>query len=380
MRVMRIAAQKNQVILLSVLLLLSLGCDQSRPFPALTAPTETDGRDPTVFQADGQGLSHGEPSPTPNPTALSVSRVGGQDAATDEFATNGGVPFASLSGKAQQAVPAVVRINTNTGSGSGVIAQTLGNTGYVVTNHHVVQGANRVQVTAKDGPTYQAEVLGEDAVRDLAVLKICCDSFQSASFGDVGGLEPGMDVMVIGYPRDIPGSATITRGIVSAIRFNTTLQSQVIQTDAATNPGNSGGPIVSLGGEVLGIMTFKYMDAEGLGFAVPSDAVLQQLPVLWATEQPLPSVPSLVSITKSDPGEDELTRRIEEAIQELIPTPAPTPSPTPRPTRAVSPTPKPAATSTLPPPDTGSHMASLRSCGDAPARGITTDLHPVHGG
>ena len=153
-----------------------------------------------------------------------------------------------------------------------------------------------------------------------------------------------MESVVFGYPHNIAGSATITRGIVSAIRFNTTLQSQVIQTDAATNPGNSGGPIVSLGGEVLGIMTFKYMDAEGLGFAVPSDVVLRHLPSLWASEQPPPSVPSVVPLTTSTPDDEELTRRIEEAIQELVPTPTPASFPAPQPTQSIRPTASPAAT------------------------------------
>ena len=314
-----------RTVLLIFGLLLSLGCSQGGPLPALTAPSETaDSPAPAASQTGGGELSHREASPTPYTTALPVSRVGDRDAAIGEFATNAGVPVASLSGKVQQAVRAVVRINTDTGSGSGVVVQVQGNTGYVVTNHHVVQGTNRVQVTVGDGPTYQAELLGEHRLRDLAVLKICCANFPSARFGDVGGLETGVEVLAIGYPHGMPGSATITRGIVSAIRYNTTLQSEVIQTDAATNPGNSGGPVVSLGGEVLGIMTFKYMDAEGLAFAVPSDVVLRRLPALWASEQSPPPVPPTVPVSTSDLDDNELTRRIEEAIQEMVPTPAPT--------------------------------------------------------
>ena len=103
---------------------------------------------------------------------------------------------------------------------------------------------------------------------------------------------------------------------------------------------------------MLGIMTFKYMDAEGLAFAVPGDVVLRQLPALWASDQLPPSVPPLVAITKPDLDDNELTRRIEEAIQELMPTPTPTPtpSPAPRPTHAIVPTPRSAATPTLLPP------------------------------
>ena len=331
--------RRNAITLVCVLLLLSLGCDQSKMFPAFSAPTETvDSVTVPVPQADSRGFPDDGPTATPNPTTLPISQTGGQDTGRDEFTDDGGVPLTSLSSKVQQVIPAVVRVNTDTGSGSGVIVQTQGTAGYIVTNHHVTEAATSIQVTVGDGSAYQAEILGEDAVRDLAVLRICCGGFPPARFGDVVGLEPATEVLVIGYPRGMSGPATITRGIVSAMRFNTTLQSQVIQTDAATNPGNSGGPIVSLGGEVLGIMTFKYMDSEGLGFAIPGNVVLQQLPSLWASDQVPPPVPSLVPIT--DPSaDDELEARIQEAIQELMPTPAPTPIPAPQPPQASGPAP-----------------------------------------
>ena len=224
----------------------------------------------------------------------------------------------------------------------------------------MVRGAASIQVTVGDDARYQAEILGEDSVRDLAVLKICCGGFPTARFGDVAGLEPATEVLVVGYPRDISGAATITRGIVSAIRFSTTLRSQVIQTDAATNPGNSGGPIVSLGGEVLGIVTFKYMDAEGLGFAIPSNVVLQELPALWANDRTPPQVPSLVPITGTV-GDDELEARIQEAIQELMPTAVPIPIPAPQLTPAGIPAPtvSPTPTPVLPMPTPTLHPCAL---------------------
>ena len=131
-------SRNNSTILLFVLLLLSLGCDQNRPFPSLTAPTET------IDSA-----------------TLPVSQTNGQGTIIDEFTSDDGVPLASLSSKVQQVVPAVIRINTDSGSGSGAIAQTQGNIGYIVTNHHVVQGATWIQVKVRDGAAYQAEILGE---------------------------------------------------------------------------------------------------------------------------------------------------------------------------------------------------------------------------
>ena len=288
------------------------------------------------------------PTPTPvaAPQSLPVAQSGGQAAGTHEFTADGGLPHASLNTMLQQAIPAVVRINIDISSGSGVIIQTQGTAGYIVTNHHVVQGAGWIEATVGDSRVYQAELLGEDAGRDLAVLKMCCGGFPTARFGDIVGLMPATEVVVIGYPHGIPGPATITQGIVSAIRFNTTLQSQVIQTDAAMNPGNSGGPILSLGGEVLGIITFKFMDSEGLGFAIPSNVVFQELPSLWASEQPPLTTPALAPITTSNPDDAMLEARIQEAIQELMPTPAPTAVPAPQSTPASGPAPRVAATST----------------------------------
>ena len=158
----------------------------------------------------------------------------------------------------KQVRPAVVRIQTSSGSGSGVIFETQGQTGYVVTNHHVVEGDIQVSVIVNDSTTYSGAVLGTDRVRDLAVVSICCGSFRALPFGNASALQPGDEVVAIGYALGLPGPATVTRGIVSAVRYDSTHRSDVIQTDAAINPGNSGGPMLSMSGEILGINTFGY--------------------------------------------------------------------------------------------------------------------------
>ena len=182
----------------------------------------------------------------------------------------------------------MVRIQTSSGSGSGVIFETQGRTGYVVTNHHVVEGDVQVSVIVNDSTTYSGSVLGTDSVRDLAVVSICCGSFQTLPFGNAAALQPGDEVVAIGYALGLPGQATVTRGIVSAVRYDSTHRSDVIQTDAAINPGNSGGPILSVSGEILGINTFRYDESqsgrptEGLGFAISGTTVQQQIPTLRA--------------------------------------------------------------------------------------------------
>ncbi len=212
--------------------------------------------------------------------------------------------------------PAVVRIQTSSGSGSGVIFETQGQTGYIITNHHVVEGAVQVSVIVNDSDTYRGSVLGTDSIRDLAMVSICCGSFRALPFGNAATLQRGDEVVAIGYALGLPGQATVTRGIVSAVRYDSTYLSDVIQTDAAINPGNSGGPMLSMSGEILGINTFGYDETQsgrpvqGLSFAISEQTVQQRIPTLWAG------------------------------------TPAPTPTPTRSPTTTPTPTRRPTATPT----------------------------------
>ena len=165
----------------------------------------------------------------------------------------------------------------------------------------MIAEAGRVRVVVNDSTAYQGTVLGSDPVRDLAVVSICCGSFHSLSFGDISQLEPGDAVFALGYPLGIAGEATLTQGIVSAIRYDSIYQSDVIQTDAAINPGNSGGPMLSVSGSILGINTFKYSEigVEGLGFAISGKTAQQRIPSLLAgAPRPTPT-PTRVRPTPS---------------------------------------------------------------------------------
>ena len=243
-----------------------------------------------------------EPAPTSTPAPAPAATATPAPTRTPRpAATSTPVPRApSLSEMVRAARPAVVRIETSTGNGSGVIFETRGRTGYVITNHHVVEGFGRVSVVVNDATSYQGAVRGIDHVRDLAVVSICCGSFRSLPFGDASDLEAGDEVVAIGYALGLSGEATITRGIVSATRYDRDHQSEVIQTDAAINPGNSGGPMLSLEGEILGINTFRYDEsesgrpAEGLGFAISEQTVQQRIPSLKtarAAPTPTPTRP-----------------------------------------------------------------------------------------
>ena len=156
------------------------------------------------------------------------------------------------------------------GTGSGFI---LSSDGKLITNAHVVEGSDTVQVTLKDGQTYQAMVVGVDPMTDVAVLKIEAENLPVASLGSTEILNPGEWAIAIGNPLGLDN--TVTVGIVSAIGRSSSQvgvpdkRVRFIQTDAAINPGNSGGPLLNSQGEVIGINTAIRADAQGLGFAIP---------------------------------------------------------------------------------------------------------------
>ena len=180
----------------------------------------------------------------------------------------------------EQAKAGVVRINTNSGNGTGVIFETTGNgRAFVLTNYHVVDDAYRIEVQVSDGGGYSATLKGYDAYKDLAVLEICCSRFRSLRFKDATTLKSGSEVVAIGFPLGLFGSATVTRGIVSAVRYESDYKAWVIQTDAPINPGNSGGPLLSSSGEVVGINTYTHdwssegRPVDGVGFAISEQTI-----------------------------------------------------------------------------------------------------------
>lgn len=160
---------------------------------------------------------------------------------------------------------------TDEGAGSGMIVHS---DGYIVTNFHVIQGALDIQISLSDGDTYPATVIGQDPLTDLAVLKIDAEELATVEFGDSHDMRVGDWVIALGNVYALKGGPTVTLGIVSAKgrTLNTERGSlyDLLQTDAAINEGNSGGPLVNLKGQVVGINTAMLRDAQGIGFAVSS--------------------------------------------------------------------------------------------------------------
>ena len=180
-------------------------------------------------------------------------------------------------------IPAVVSISASTGSGSSTgTGVVLSANGYLVTNYHVIRQALAINVTLTDERELRATLVGEDPVSDLAVLRVDAEDLTPAQFGDSDGVRVGDSVVAIGDPLGVELRGTMTDGIVSAISRDVQLDGRVmnlIQTNAALNSGNSGGPLINRFGQVIGINTMKigtFADSsgvEGLGFAIPSATV-----------------------------------------------------------------------------------------------------------
>lgn len=221
--------------------------------------------------------------------------------------------------------PAVVTVITNLNvggnfgnaqaSGSGVI---ISQDGHVITNNHVVEGANSVFVIYSDGTRVSADIVGTDPLTDIAVLKVGGTVPAFIPFGDSSALQLGESVIAIGSPLgNYRGSVTV--GVVSGLnrKVEGTAQENLIQTDAAINHGNSGGPLINLAGQIVGINTLVVRDsvggapAEGLGFSVPSNtvrSVAEQLISRGRIEYPFIGI-SYTEVTPQTSAELNLTTK-----------------------------------------------------------------------
>ena len=228
--------------------------------------------------------------------------------------------------------------SSGTSSGTGII---MSQDGYVITNHHVITGALVISVLTNDNQEFEAALVGSDEMSDLAVLKIDARGLQAAEFGDSSKLRVGDSVVAIGDPLGVQLRGTMTNGIISAINRDLTVGDRtmtLIQTNAALNNGNSGGPLINCYGQVIGINTVKmssYYTAsatvEGLGFAIPisvAKPIIDELiengyvagrPAIGISGDSLPSyyrtyyrLPDGVYVTSVNEGSDAKAKGIRE--------------------------------------------------------------------
>ncbi|MDA4120930.1 MAG: trypsin-like peptidase domain-containing protein [Thaumarchaeota archaeon] len=160
------------------------------------------------------------------------------------------------------------------GQGSGII---IDKKGLVVTNNHVIAGAGQVHVGLKDGRTFTGEVVGSDEQTDVAVIRLEAADLPVAELGDSESLKVGQFVIAVGNALALPGGPTVSLGVLSAkgrpLPGTDFIFEGLIQTDAAVNPGNSGGPLSDLDGRVIGLTTMMIPYAQGMGFAIPINTV-----------------------------------------------------------------------------------------------------------
>ncbi|WP_368502946.1 S1C family serine protease [Alkalihalophilus sp. As8PL] len=173
------------------------------------------------------------------------------------------------------------------GTGSGVIYKVAGDKAFVVTNHHVIERANGIEISLADGTRVPAELLGSDVITDLAVLEVDSSEIETvAEFGNSDSLRVGEPAIAIGNPLGLRFSSSVTQGIISATERSIPVDltgngqidwhAEVLQTDAAINPGNSGGALLNIEGQVIGINSMKIAQSsvEGIGFAIPTSVAL----------------------------------------------------------------------------------------------------------
>ena len=202
--------------------------------------------------------------------------------------------------KAYDAVVVIEAYNNDTlkSTGTGFVYKKTGGKGYIMTNNHVVDGANNVKIIYSNGTTTTADILGKETYSDIAVLTVKDDTVLSVvSLGDSTKMRLGDTVFTIGSPLGSEYSGTVTRGILSnkdrlvAVSLTSGSTSdwimKVLQTDAAINPGNSGGPLLNINGEVIGINSLKLVEneIEGMGFAIPIEDAIYYAEILEKGEK-----------------------------------------------------------------------------------------------
>ncbi len=233
-------------------------------------------------------------------TAAATATPTGQPAATAEGPTTPtsilehAAALPDLPDLVERVMPSIVQIRVGRlGTGSGIV---IDRSGHILTNRHVVEGATRLVVELRDGTTATAEVIGMDAGNDLAVIRVDlpAESLTPAVFGDSGAVRVGEPVFAIGNPFGL--GFTVTSGIISGLGRESDGEPGghsirgVLQSDAAVNPGNSGGPLFNASGQVVGINTalenpYGQRVFVGVGYAVPSNAALRFIPRMIAGEE-----------------------------------------------------------------------------------------------
>ena len=307
---------------------------QSEETPAAAAqPSEQ-----TPQASDEQAPAETPAQSAPDNQTQLVLQDGRTGAENYESSADGALSLQAIYAKM---IPSVVSISSTlsngTATGTGII---MTGDGYVITNHHVISGAQSISVLTSGDKMYPALLVGSDEASDLAVLKVDADDLTAAEFGDSDALRVGDMVVAIGDPLGVQLRGTMTDGIISAINRDLTVNDRkmtLIQTNAALNNGNSGGPLINCYGQVIGINTMKMSSyyngaaVEGLGFAIPisvAKPIIDELiengyvagrPAIGITGEALPTalrayyrLPNGIYLTYVNPNSDAAAKGLQE--------------------------------------------------------------------
>ena len=253
--------------------LLTIGTQPAQQSSAPAEQTQTTKEEAVHAEAPAQTQQAAEDLPQ---LTIVQSPAGTPTVASDE---DGALSLQEIYRRCIGSVVSIVTVTpSGKASGTGII---MSEDGYVITNHHVIESAQAVSVLTSDNQEYAASVVGSDETSELAVLKVEAEGLQAAEFGDSSVLQVGDSVAAIGDPLGTALRGTMTDGIISAINRDLTVNDRtmsLIQTNAALNNGNSGGPLINCYGQVIGINTMKMSNfysasatVEGIGFAIPID-------------------------------------------------------------------------------------------------------------
>jgi S1-C subfamily serine protease len=264
------AFKLTSLSLLSVLLTVACNRTSLNPTQSSPAPASSPANSPAIA-VNNPSASIGKGEALSNFIAKAVEKVGPSVVLIDTSRNVGG-----LFRQGQE--------ETREGSGSGFIISADGR---LLTNAHVVEGADKVSVTLKDGRKFDGKVIGSDDLTDVAAIQIDAQNLPVVQIGNSRNLLPGQWAIAIGNPLGLDN--TVTAGIISATGRSSNevgvgdRRVRYIQTDAAINPGNSGGPLLNDQGQVIGINTAIRADAQGLGFAIPIETAQRIAQQLFAT-------------------------------------------------------------------------------------------------
>ena len=255
-------------------LLLYFGTRQAQPAETHTVSQSETPAQAETPEADTSSALAAQPAEDPPSVEIESSPAAPATPASED-AEDGALSLQEIYKKCIGSVVSITAsAQSGKSSGTGIV---LSADGYLITNHHVIENAQVIAVQTSDDRQFQASIIGSDEASDLAVLKVDATDLQPAEFGDSGKLAVGDRVVAIGDPLGAQLRGTMTSGIVSAINRDLEVNDRtmtLIQTDAALNNGNSGGPLINCYGQVIGINTMKLRSyysttAEGLGFAIP---------------------------------------------------------------------------------------------------------------